>query len=180
METKEIIEECQNCAHHVQPLVGSSDTWPERCQSCMVWSDTTQTGAELNGHLELKNWEPAVWLDLTATLPVPTKPALTEEVGVKYDDDKPPMSLVPYAPVAFVAQVLAFGAKKYDAHNWRKGMAWSRLISAIERHIGKFKDGEDIDPESGLPHLAHAATGCLFLIQYWLDHPELDDRYKAS
>lgn len=104
--------------------------------------------------------------------------ALAEE-GVKFDGDKPRMDLLdPYA-IEQLAKVLAFGAKKYDAHNWRKGIRKSRLIAAALRHLFTYMMGEDLDPESNLSHVAHAMCCCMFLLG--LEHKlELDDRWKES
>lgn len=64
-----------------------------------------------------------------------------------------------------VAGVFAYGAKKYARENW-KTFAWDdsardEYFGAICRHVLADARGERIDPESGLPHLAHAACGCL-------------------
>jgi len=97
--------------------------------------------------------------------------------GAKYDDGKLPMDLLPPEALRQVAAILAYGATKYETWNWRKGMKWSRLIAATFRHLVTFMDGEDADPESGLPHLAHACCNLCFLLQYVKEHPEFDDRY---
>lgn len=78
-----------------------------------------------------------------------------------------------------LGEVYGFGATKYDPTNYRKGYAWSLSLHAMLRHILAFMAGEDFDPESGLPHMAHASWHGLTLVQYMKDHPELDDRYKA-
>jgi len=90
------------------------------------------------------------------------------------------MDLVPYESVAAIAEVLGFGAQKYAAHNWRKGIAMSRLVAAAERHIGQYKEGEDCDPESGKSHLAHAGCCILFAIWMSINRPDLDDRWKPE
>lgn len=57
-----------------------------------------------------------------------------------------------------IARVMEFGAitKKYGIQNYRTTPIDVRTyIAAIERHIGAYKDGEDIAPDSGLSHLAH-------------------------
>lgn len=64
-----------------------------------------------------------------------------------------------------IAEVLTYGAEKYDAHNWRQGIDTDRLYGALQRHLNAFWDGEDIDPESGHHHLAHA--GCELMFLYW-------------
>jgi hypothetical protein len=96
--------------------------------------------------------------------------------GVKFDQDKPRMDLLDARAIEQLALVLSFGAKKYAAHNWRKGWAKSRLIAAALRHIFAYLRGENNDPESGLSHVAHAMCCCMFLLG--LEHrPDLDDRY---
>lgn len=105
---------------------------------------------------------------------------VTKNEGKKFDEGKPRMSLIPSRPLMLVAQVLTKGAIKYDAHNWRKGMEWSRLIDATLRHILAFKEGEDLDPETGLPHTTHAICGLLFLTEYMFTHKNKDDRYKGE
>jgi dATP/dGTP diphosphohydrolase, N-terminal len=90
------------------------------------------------------------------------------------------MNLLPTYPLLETSKVLAFGAQKYDAHNWREGMEWSRLLGAGMRHLTAFNEGIDLDEETGLSHLAHATCCLLFLLQYTQDHPQLDDRYKPQ
>ncbi len=98
--------------------------------------------------------------------------------AIKFDQEKMPMHLLSNEALLQTAAVLKFGANKYAEHNWRKGFAWSRPLSAAMRHIHAFNAGEDKDPESGLSHLAHAACCIMFLLEFEKTHPELDDRYK--
>jgi len=105
-------------------------------------------------------------------------PVSASTTGVKFDHGKIPLELL--SPVALfkIGQVLEFGARKYDNHNWRKGMKWSRVAGAAFRHLLAWLGGEDKDPESGLSHLAHCACCLLFLLEYETTKPELDDRWK--
>jgi len=64
-----------------------------------------------------------------------------------------------------VAEVMEFGAKKYDRKNWSKVDDKERYISAPLRHILAYQQGEKIDPESGKNHLAHAICSLLFLLE---------------
>jgi hypothetical protein len=100
--------------------------------------------------------------------------------GAKFDADKPAAGLLSGVAVLGVATVLAFGANKYAAHNWRKGIAWSRILAALLRHTFAFLDGEDLDPESGLPHVDHIACCAMFLQEHYRDFKKFDDRYKRS
>lgn len=82
----------------------------------------------------------------------------------KHDDGKPRMDLLPFDAVMAAAQVLTFGAKKYAARNWEKGLDWGRLHGAALRHLAAWGNGENTDAESGLRHTAHAACCCLMLL----------------
>lgn len=99
--------------------------------------------------------------------------------GIKFDQGKAPMALLSHTALTKIAQVMEFGAKKYSADNWRGGMEWRRVLSAAMRHIGAFNDGQDLDPETGLSHLAHAGCCIMFLLEYEETHREKDDRFKA-
>jgi hypothetical protein len=91
----------------------------------------------------------------------------------KNDMGKTRIDLIPMGAVVEVAEVLTDGAKEYGDHNWRKGVAYSRLYSAVQRHLLAFWLGEDID-ESGHRALAHACTDIMMLME---TDPEWDDRY---
>lgn len=95
----------------------------------------------------------------------------------KFDTDKPPMELLDAYALEELAKVLAFGKQKYAAENWRKGLSLSRLLGAMLRHVLAFMRGEDIDPETGLSHIAHAMCCCMFILWTAKFKPELDDRY---
>jgi hypothetical protein len=100
------------------------------------------------------------------------------EGGIKHDADKTMMALLPFEALEEVGKVLTFGAKKYDEHNWRKGFKFSRVSSAAMRHLFAWMRGQDNDPETGLSHLAHAATCLLFLLTFVLTKTGTDDRYS--
>jgi hypothetical protein len=96
--------------------------------------------------------------------------------GVKFDNGKARYDLLPPEGAEGVAKVLAFGAQKYAARNWEQGMDWSRPFSACMRHLWAWWRGEKNDPDSGLPHLFHAATNIFFLIAYEARGRGTDDR----
>ena len=74
-----------------------------------------------------------------------------------FGDKKPPVWLVPASATLFEAEVFRLGAAKYGPYNWReKKVRATVYIAAALRHIFSALDGEDIDPESGQPHMAHA------------------------
>lgn len=106
------------------------------------------------------------------------KKELLKKEGVKYDGGKLRYDLIPADALEELAAIYTMGANKYEDHNWRKGMSWSRPFAALMRHAWAWFRGEDKDPESGLNHLAHAAWNCFTLINYSKSHPEFDNRIK--
>lgn len=85
--------------------------------------------------------------------------------------------LLPPEALQEVVEVLSFGAAKYGDRNWEKGLPYSRYFGAAMRHLWAWWRGEDLDPESGLSHLAHAGCCVLFLLTYELRGMKtLDDR----
>ena len=86
--------------------------------------------------------------------------------GVKYDKDKVRLDLLPMNALEVVGEVLTYGAAKYAPENWRlvRGWRW-RYLGAALRHLFAYKRQGPIDPESGLPHLAHAACCILFMLE---------------
>jgi hypothetical protein len=98
--------------------------------------------------------------------------------GVKYDMGKAPMDLIDSHAMEQLAHVLGYGAQKYAKHNWRHGLEYSRLVAAVMRHITAFNRGEDLDPESGLSHSAHAMCCMMFLNWMEQNRPDMDDRWK--
>ena len=96
--------------------------------------------------------------------------------GVKYDGEKPKMHLLPPKAINEVAKVLTFGAQKYDEENWRKlEDLQSRYSSGALRHIFAHLDSEDLDPESGLSHLAHAICCLLFKLEIELENAKIEE-----
>lgn len=122
------------------------------------------------------------WQDLLQSAPdAHSRPLITniDNGGLKYDQDKPPIDLIPSESIIEIAKVLGFGAKKYERHNWKKGISYSRLIAAALRHVLAYNGGEDLDPESQLSHISHAQCCLAFLSTFIAEgRKELDDRYK--
>lgn len=99
-------------------------------------------------------------------------PDLSE--GTKYDDGKIPMDLLSPYFLLGISEVLQFGAEKYEPYNWAKGIKYSRVFSAMQRHLWAFWAGEDLDAETGKPHLWHAGCCLMFLTHYEFNY----DQYK--
>lgn len=87
------------------------------------------------------------------------------ERGLKYDGGKPKFHLIPPECELAIAEVLTFGTKKYAENSWKKVPNFKdRYYDSLIRHLNANRRGEIKDNESGLSHLAHAATCALFLL----------------
>lgn len=109
-----------------------------------------------------------------------SRPGWEETGGVKFDQDKPRMDLIDACAAEELAKVLTFGAQKYAAHNWRKGIKLSRLIAASFRHLVAIMRGENVDPETGLAHAAHLMCCAMFMVWTMKHLPAMDDRWKEN
>ena len=83
------------------------------------------------------------------------------KVGLRFNQGKLPMYLIPVSWIKGLAEVMAFGSKKYADRNWELGMDWSICYSCAMRHMLAWWGGEQCDQESGIHHLLHAAWNCL-------------------
>jgi hypothetical protein len=72
-----------------------------------------------------------------------------------------------------------FGAKKYSAWNWAKGMAWSIPLACFKRHWLKLRSGEQDDPESGVSHWGAIGCNLTMLVHFVRHYREGDDRPPA-
>lgn len=94
----------------------------------------------------------------------------SKEQGLKLDAEKDRWDLLPWSATEQVVKVLTYGARKYAPENWRKiPDAGERYWAATQRHLSAFRQGEWIDGESGLPHLAHAMCCLTFLLTLGID-----------
>lgn len=87
---------------------------------------------------------------------------------------------IPPEMLEALARVMDYGDNKYAPGNWKQGTNWSEFFGSTLRHIYKWWRGEDIDPESGCLHLAHAICNLTFLIWYDAYRKGTDDRPKTT
>ena len=79
---------------------------------------------------------------------------------------KPSLALIPGPALVEQAIVHKLGADKYGAYNWREQPKIETMVylNAALRHLHAFIDGQDIDEESGVTHLAHVCACCNIII----------------
>jgi len=100
--------------------------------------------------------------------------------AVKGDYGKLRFDLVPVYALEEITRVFSYGSVKYTDRNWESGLSWSRPFAACMRHMWAWWRGEDLDPESKISHLAHAACNIMFLLDYSKYKQSFDDRPKES
>ena len=89
------------------------------------------------------------------------------EVGRKFDSGKLEYGLLPPQALKATVEILTFGAQKYERDNWQYVPdAKRRYFDALNRHLWAWKEGEQLDPESGKHHLAHAMCCLMFLYEH--------------
>ena len=87
------------------------------------------------------------------------------------------VSLFPMTAIAYGALGMTEGDYKYRGYNYRKdGVRVSTYISAINRHMFKFYNGEWADSLTGVPHLASMLSCVAILIDGFEMENINDDR----
>jgi hypothetical protein len=96
--------------------------------------------------------------------------------------DKLPLHLWPTTATILGSLGLLDGMLKYGRTNWREaGVRASIYYDAARRHLDAWFEGEDEDPDSGLPHLAHALACLAILVDARAANRLTDDRmYRGA
>lgn len=90
---------------------------------------------------------------------------------------KVPMSLVPATFIAETALAFLEGKEKYGQVNWRASpVRASVYIDALKRHIAKYEECQDYDPETLVHHLGNAGACAGILIDAAAHGTLVDDR----
>jgi hypothetical protein len=99
-----------------------------------------------------------------------------------FADSKLPLHLWPETATILGALGLLDGANKYGRANFRAvGARASTYVDACKRHLNAWFEGEDHDPDSGLPHFAHALACLAILVDSQVKGNLTDDRmYKTN
>jgi hypothetical protein len=84
--------------------------------------------------------------------------------------------LIPPKALEYLALIYGKGSLKYADRNWEKGYKWGLSFRALMKHAWAAWRGEWLDPESGLPHLMHAAWHCFTIVTYHDYRLGTDDR----
>lgn len=94
---------------------------------------------------------------------------MSTDKGVKLDEGKNRLALVfnGFSHALWeVGRVGTFGANKYTDNGWQTVLnAEERYANALLRHLFSYWNGESIDRESNLDHLAHLAWNALAILE---------------
>lgn len=139
------------------------------CEACPLEEDRNGLGIECDEFAKMRPAESARLMGYEIIKSESNQDA-------KADKDKPRPSLVPPALIDGVMQVREFGTARYgDPENWRKVEA-ERYHDALLRHVlAMWEDWAAVDPDSGMPHLWHAATNAAFLMQFLSEGNNLEE-----
>lgn len=104
--------------------------------------------------------------------------------GTKFDEGKLRWDLLPLGPITEVVKVFTHGAVKYEDWNWAKGISYTRIYSALMRHLTVWwdEDKKINEEDFGLHHLAHCLWCVIVLLFYELfpkKYSQFDDRFKV-
>ena len=129
--------------------------------------------AETMAKLKAEGW-PTEWREYLHDV------GFGKDTGVKYDNEKIQMELLPLRELQEVARVLTYGAKKYSPDNWKKVPDMKeRYTGALLRHLTAYRQGITFDHETNpnpQRHIAQVVCNALFLLWKELE----DENTKIS
>jgi len=110
------------------------------------------------------------------------KVAQMPEKAERHNEGKPRLTfnLLGREVAELEARVWEYGADKYAPGQWLKGLPLTEALDSLIRHATAVLNGEDTDPESGLPHVGFLITNGKMIANTYLTRPDLDDRPKAG
>src|SRR6185312_14556771 len=139
---------------------GECDPWT--CAACRA-KDDDETLEDYSDRMRAK-FTPEHVMDISAKLSGETR--TTSATGAEKGVKLAAFDLIPMEALTKVATHYGIGARKYAAHNWRAGYEWSKSFAAMQRHATQFWAGEDMDTETGSPHMAAVAFHALTLLTF--------------
>lgn len=90
-----------------------------------------------------------------------------EKDGLKDNKGKIKLELILPDWIEGIGKVLTYGANKYKPNSWQNvENGIDEHYAAAMRHIISYRKGEYLDKETNEPHLYHAITNLLFVINH--------------
>lgn len=106
------------------------------------------------------------------------KPLFEYNQADRFNEGKTELSYIFDAPKACegLANRFAIGSDKYGRNNWKSGLKWVELLDCFDRHRLAFQNGEELDEETGQPHVWAMVWNIFVLVEMYHTRPDLDDR----
>lgn len=102
-----------------------------------------------------------------------------DKSGLKYDDGKLRWDLLPWPAIEEIVKVLTYGASKYGSNTWQTVEPFNeRYTAALFRHLIADIKGEDVDAESSIMHLSHAACNLVFILSRKLEELQKQSNFE--
>ena len=99
--------------------------------------------------------------------------------SLRFNSGKPELSQLDPRFLIDLAELMTKSAKKYGKYNWCLGQEFHTPYDSAQRHLLKFMSGENVDDESGLNHLIHAAANLMIMYtSQKLNNKDLDTRFN--
>jgi len=104
--------------------------------------------------------------------------AFSKIEGLRHNTGKPRLDLNSLGREVQIGEAAVWekGLVKYSLGNWLKGMSWQESAASLRRHYDAFLNGENCDPESGLPHVDHMICCAKIMSNSYHNRKDLDDR----
>jgi hypothetical protein len=136
-------------------------------------NERTELNPDYIYDIPIKTWEEIYTKIQDTKVPTPESgPQPSPYHQAKHDNGKMPWHLLPWGTLGAVVKVFQFGANRYGHNTWQTvPNANERYFSALMRHLVAWREGEAVDGDSGLPHLAHATWNALALLHLNLAKP---------
>jgi hypothetical protein len=128
-------------------------------------------------------FEPAAAPQVQSTTPEKAPDVSLKDTNPKdaIGSDKLPLHLWPTTATAAGSTALLNGALKYGRANWRHaGVRATIYADAIRRHLDAWLEGEEVDPDDGVPHLWAILAGTAILVDAKAAAKLTDDRNAAG
>lgn len=137
-----------------------------RVDVLFLWSDFVSSSIEYktSGEVDRSRLDCAVYYSLKYA-----------ELALGYPTDG--KDILQWTIWGLIAQVYAFGAKKYEKHNWLKGLSVAETLDSAGRHFFKASSSQKLllNDESNLPDLAHFGWNCLVVWHMCVQYPDKID-----
>lgn len=179
-QTRSASMECARCHDYERPLAGEYDiNKPYICEGCRVEGSSSRCGClPYGGYDHQASCQYATESPDVVPRPIECKPCnqtFADDVcprcagdmaaeaepspnALRYNSGKVDFTLVPLDALEAEAKVWMAGEAKYGRLNWQKLWADQTadvVLASLLRHAYAISRGEDVDPETGLPHAAH-------------------------